>query len=358
MSNKGFVDKIMVDKINQIGKIKPEQAKRVLAKFNKDEKQNIISAVVGQDYGWQKEIKKGVISVFVPVYNVVDYLPRCVESLKRQTYKNLEIIFVDDGSTDGSREYLEKAVSEFSNAKLIKHEANKNLFLTRISAMKECTGEYFICLDSDDWVDDNYYETLQHALVKAGADVCVGDVLCEDRFIIYEHLTNTTPEIIDDKGIEYIVNYKKNKFHALWNKLFKREVLISAMPDIIEASVNADGINIYEDTLMLTILLYHTNKIAQIGGSQYHYCVRAGQSSDMHDKEKLVMQIRSVDKAVERILNFLAKKNLTQKYKNNYMEMLGLTLKFFQYKAKVNGFRNDVDINTKIENLKQKYNLK
>lgn len=88
-----------------------------------------------------KEVK---ISVLVPVYNVKHFLPKCFDSLMNQTYNNLEIIFVDDASTDGSREYLENNIKRLKNAKLLLHDCNKNLFLTRITAMKECTGDYYM----------------------------------------------------------------------------------------------------------------------------------------------------------------------------------------------------------------------
>ena len=119
------------------------------------------------------------ISVLVPVYNVREYLPKCLDSLERQTYRNLEIIFVDDASTDGSADFVEKNLYRFANARLIRHEKNKNLFLTRISAMSECTGDYIICLDSDDYVDSDYYETLLSRMLETDADMCLGDFVLE-----------------------------------------------------------------------------------------------------------------------------------------------------------------------------------
>ena len=103
----------------------------------------------------------------MPVFNVRKFLPRCVASLLAQTYENLEIIFVDDCSTDGSREFLEENIKKFKNAKLLFHSENKNLFLTRLSAMKACTGDYVICLDSDDYVDKNYYEIAKKRIEEA-----------------------------------------------------------------------------------------------------------------------------------------------------------------------------------------------
>ena len=101
------------------------------------------------------------ISIIIPVYNAIKYLPKCIESILSQTYGNLEVIFVDDSSTDGSGEYIEKIIDRFKQARLIKNETNIKPFLSRIKGFEQCTGDFVICLDSDDYVDSDYYEKLE-----------------------------------------------------------------------------------------------------------------------------------------------------------------------------------------------------
>ena len=96
------------------------------------------------------------VSVLVPVYNVENYLQNCIYSLKNQTYDNLEIIFVNDASTDNCPKILHKTIKKMKNAKLINHDKNKSLYLTRWTALCACTGDYIAFLDSDDYVENNY----------------------------------------------------------------------------------------------------------------------------------------------------------------------------------------------------------
>ena len=154
------------------------------------------------------------ISILIPVYNVKRFLPKCIDSLVNQTYDNLEIIFVDDASTDGSREYLEENINRLKNARLILHERNKNLFLTRISAMRECTGDFIICLDSDDYVDYDYYEVLVKRMIETGADMCIGDMQFENGDKKFDRFSNARFEkdyYLNDECIDYLLFSNNNQ---------------------------------------------------------------------------------------------------------------------------------------------------
>ena len=107
-----------------------------------------------------EEIK---ISICVPVYNVEKYLRECLNSLINQTYKNIEIICVDDGSTDDSLQILKEYSSKDSRIQIIKHEKNKGLFCARKTAVKEAIGEYLLFVDSDDFIE---VKTCEHLVRK------------------------------------------------------------------------------------------------------------------------------------------------------------------------------------------------
>ena len=111
-----------------------------------------------------KKTKNPLITVVVPVYNVEKYLEKCLDSLFDQTYKNLEIICVDDCSTDSSREILKKYEQIDSRFKVIYNEKNLGLGLTRNVGIKAATGDYIHCLDSDDWMHMKSYEDLTDIL--------------------------------------------------------------------------------------------------------------------------------------------------------------------------------------------------
>lgn len=98
-----------------------------------------------------------LISVIVPVYNVENYLCKCVDSIINQTYNNLEIILVDDGSTDGSASICDEYVLKDSRVKVI-HKENGGVSSARNIGIAEASGEYICFVDSDDWLELDYFE--------------------------------------------------------------------------------------------------------------------------------------------------------------------------------------------------------
>ena len=115
-----------------------------------------------------------LISVIVPVYNVEKYLTRCVQSIINQTYTNLEIILVDDGSPDSSPEMCDEFAKKDSRIKVI-HKENAGLGHARNDGLKIATGEYVTFIDSDDWISLEHIEKLYNAIAKYDADISLGN---------------------------------------------------------------------------------------------------------------------------------------------------------------------------------------
>ncbi len=114
-----------------------------------------------------------LVSVIVPVYNVEKYLYRCVNSIRNQTYRNLEIILVDDGSPDNCGQMCDQLSKEDDRIKVV-HKKNAGLGFARNSGLEVVTGRYVTFIDSDDWLDLSHIENLYSAVTGAGADVCIG----------------------------------------------------------------------------------------------------------------------------------------------------------------------------------------
>ena len=117
--------------------------------------------------------KKDLVSIVIPVYKVAEYLPFCLDSIDRQTYKDLEVVLVDDGSPDNCGELCDNYASHRDNVKVI-HQPNQGLSAARNSGAKESSGQYVTFLDSDDVVSDDYVETLYCLIKKNDADISVG----------------------------------------------------------------------------------------------------------------------------------------------------------------------------------------
>lgn len=130
------------------------------------------------------------ISIIVPVYNVAEYLPQCIDSLLGQSYQNIEIICVNDGSTDNSLSILEK-YAENSKQVYVLNQDNQGLSGARNTGVAFATGDYLMFVDSDDWVDLNICEILLSAAIKYGAD-CVMCSYCKDygSRVIENHIFN------------------------------------------------------------------------------------------------------------------------------------------------------------------------
>ena len=116
------------------------------------------------------------ISVIIPVYNVEEYLERCLNSVVNQTFKDLEIICVNDGSTDSSGEILQKFARKDARIKIIKRP-NGGLSAARNTGLEVMSGEYFAFLDSDDWIDLNFYEKLYEKAKEFDADIAMADFI-------------------------------------------------------------------------------------------------------------------------------------------------------------------------------------
>ena len=114
--------------------------------------------------------QKKLISVIVTVYKTEKYIKQCVDSILNQTYKNLEIILVDDGSPDGCPEICDKYAKQDDRVVVI-HQNNTGLSGARNSALDICKGDYISFVDSDDWIETNAYEVLADKLATNGVDV-------------------------------------------------------------------------------------------------------------------------------------------------------------------------------------------
>ena len=158
------------------------------------------------------------ISVIVPVYNVEQYLPQCLDSIINQTFKDIEIICINDGSTDNSGKILEQYAQKDDRIKVI-HQENKGISMVRNIGVEATTGEWISFIDSDDYIDKDFYKTLLSAAQKSGADV----VQC--GYNIFDDKTKktcfTTP-VIASNFQDVIQNFNRG---YVWNKIWKSDLI-------------------------------------------------------------------------------------------------------------------------------------
>ena len=210
------------------------------------------------------------ISVIVPIYNIDRYVGICIESIIRQTYKNLEIILVDDGSQDRSPEICDLYAEKDSRIRVI-HKVNGGLVSARKAGLAIATGEYASYVDGDDWIDSHFYDSLYAAI--GNADLAIAGY-SRDLFSASSHIFSNIPEGIYEG--ERLESLRKNmlsygNFFRLgintyvWNKLFKRELLLK-----YQNSVD-NGISIGEDAAVVYPYVMECKKICIIDNCDYHY---------------------------------------------------------------------------------------
>lgn len=166
-----------------------------------------------------------LISVIVPVYNVENYVSQCIESIINQTYKKIEIILINDGSTDSSKEICVKYAQKDQRIKIV-DKKNGGLSDARNAGIKCMTGDYLMFVDSDDWLEFNCIELLYKLLIKYNADLVIGGVRkIEDETgeIIWTTKSGTISTIIFDKKQDAMKDMFQNGC-ASWARLYKTKI--------------------------------------------------------------------------------------------------------------------------------------
>lgn len=216
---------------------------------------------------------KGIkmVSVILPIYNKEKELEQCIKSLMNQTYDNLEIILVNDGSTDSSRRICERFLKDDHRIKLINKE-NEGVELARLTGLNYATGTYITFVDPDDWLSNNAIELLINAIKKENADVSFGK-FCRviDKFGLIKKETNS--EVYNNKIItrNKLMNEYYDSFCGwgefpinIWAKLYKKSLIDSV-------DYKSVGISHGEDLCFNLQVLPHANKIVSIPKIIYFY---------------------------------------------------------------------------------------
>lgn len=216
------------------------------------------------------DLKYIKVSLIIPVYNIQNYIERCINSLLKQTFNNLELIFIDDGSKDNSGAILEDYKKRYSNI-IVVHKNNEGVLKARIDGMKISNGDYVGFIDGDDMVEPNMIEILLKNSIKYDADIShCGYVMDfpDGRKDFYYN----TGQILIQNNEQGLIDLVEGKFiePGLWNKLYKKDVILKFLQN-----VNLDfNIKNTEDFLMNYYLFKYSSKSIFYDVCMYHYILR------------------------------------------------------------------------------------
>lgn len=217
-----------------------------------------------------------LVTVVVPVYNVVDYLEKCIFSVVNQTYLNLEIIIVDDGSTDGSSQLCDELAKRDKRIKVI-HKENGGVVSARKRGVKEAQGEYVLCVDSDDWIDSVMIEEMVEIARCNNADIVTSGLIKEDGDVHIERTDSIKEGVYeDDDAKKYlyqhmIYNQSTEKIGIsgyIWNKLFAKQLLKDVLLQM------SDSIRYSEDSAVVYCCLVKAECVVVTYKKYYHYVMR------------------------------------------------------------------------------------
>ena len=286
-------------------------------------------------------MKKPIISVIVPVYNVEKYLAKCLDTILAQTFSNIEIICVNDGSTDNSRKILAQYAQKDSRVKIV-DKKNGGLSSARNAGMKVATGEFYSFIDSDDWIEETMLEKLYNSMVSLNTDISICAV----------HQYDETNQRIDDSNPYYTLGYFDESFDnkafsyvdtkpflldvcvMAWNKLYRKSFIDECNAEFPEGLIFEDGpffFSIFFKTQRVSIVrdfLYYyrinrSGSIIQKAGKKFLNVIDVVEL--MYNKVKEIPDFEDVKYTFfrKKVEDFIYRfENLNPKYRNAFAKKL------------------------------------
>lgn len=211
-----------------------------------------------------------MISVIVPIYNMERYLNRCIESIVMQTYKELDIILIDDGSTDKSGMICDQWKDRDDRIKVF-HKQNGGLSDARNTGIKYAEGDYLYFVDSDDYLESNMLENLIDALIQNNAEIAVCNFVYEyenaDKCTLCDYQINDNMLMTGREFMLYSYGAKCTFGVVVWNKLFQKSLF---------QNISFPKGKVHEDEFVFHKLMYARKRICCIPFIGYHYLQRNG----------------------------------------------------------------------------------
>lgn len=275
-----------------------------------------------------------LVSILVPIYNVENFLEKCLDSIFHQTYTDLEYVFVNDCTPDHSMDILERYIETHNidkcRVKIISHEQNLGIAITRCDCIVNATGEYVLFVDSDDWIEHDMVEQMVLATHNASIDI----VGCD---FVYDYAV--------EKSCVHKQNYAKSCYDnmlramnfeimpALWNFLTKKE--------LYDFFVINPTINVGEDYIISVKLFYYAKTFVAVHKPLYHYI----QSNSVSLSSQKVRCLNDHIRAVQEVDDFFKNKGIMNQDINHQLLLRKfniksnfLTARFLDYNKYINCF--------------------
>lgn len=252
-------------------------------------------------------MKDTLISVIVPMYNVENYIERCLRSIFANSYRNLEVIVVNDGSTDNSENIVKNLKKEFPKIKLVNHKKNMGLFQARITGFETSKGEYISFVDSDDYVSVDWFRMLYQTAIENNSDITIGQFIFDNEKGEkgYDNLDPLRqPVLLEGKEVVETFMTQQGKYYSwqlVWNKLYSRKLWEKSLSDLKNFSLSCPKLVMCEDIAFSSALWNRAEKVSNFTtGAYYYYFKHSGASTNLNDnKERNEKYIKNVAQVFE-----------------------------------------------------------
>lgn len=286
------------------------------------------------------------LSVIVIGYNIEKYVEKCLKSLQVQTYKNLEIIFIDDGSEDNTYTIVKEISKTMNNLKAFTKK-NGGPGAARNYGLKECTGEYITFVDGDDFLEKDAYQKAMEKIILEKTDLCIfGYKKIYDnkiKNISINKLFYKLPDIKRD-----ILSKSDDTSIFLWNKIFKKDIIVKNKIFLLEQKY-------FEDNSFIYRYLFFTNRISILEREYlYNYVQRLGSLTKSLDLDI----IKQKEITIEKMRDFYQKENQLSNYLRE-LEDLELRYDIYIYRKfiKLNAKEKGKNLKKRLKKIKLKYIL-
>lgn len=280
-----------------------------------------------------------LVSIIVPVYNVEKYLRKCLDSITNQTYQNIEIILVDDGSKDSSGQICDEYASKDSRIRVI-HKENQGVALARITGFDDSKGDLITFVDADDYVDTQYVQKMIFPFQQYAIDLCICQNSIDNKGNIYIH-KRSIHGFINKEKISSVIStrylWDKSIYSAglpifLVTKMIKRKYVLHALEQ---------GIGLWwgEDQVASFYILSHINTMFVLDEPLYYYVKHEGQATKVYNTSLWFNQFecwrryKRIDK--DNLLKTQLPLRMWFTIKENFKKMRGLSYSEFRHEMKM-----------------------
>ena len=248
-----------------------------------------------------------LVSVIVPVYNTEKYIEKCMKSILDQTYKNIELILVNDGSKQNEEAIIKKYAKYDKRIRYIRSRINRGLFLTRISGVRQASGKYLMFVDSDDYISFDFVRLLVEEAEKEDADITFSTTVLntpkEKKVInIFQNTALYQLPLSGEKAKKAFFEQGGTAYvwHTIWNKLYKKELWDRCLPYFEKLDKH---VVMTEDMAFSCVLFYFVKKAARAENSVYYYCQHSEASTS--SSHLLFSEYKKKITDIQTVFNFL-----------------------------------------------------